>query len=95
MSQIPVSQSPFDKVIKAASTIKTNNGLAALYLILGFLLMLSVLFLTAGIDRMILTILIFLIWTAFAALTVMKKSREESDINAPKKTQVRNSIQKQ
>ncbi len=81
MTQPPVSQSPFDKVIKAAASVKTRGGFAALNLVLVFLAFLFVLFLMTGLDRMILGILMFLLWQGFAVFVLFSSGAR---MNRPK-----------
>ena len=71
MVESPVGQSPFDKVIKAASGVKTKRGLVALNLVLLFLGFVFVLFLTNGVDRLVLAILVLVLWAGFGALAVL------------------------
>jgi len=85
MVRSPVEPSPFDKIIKAASTVSTRTGLAALYLVLGFLAFVFVLFLTTGRDRMILAVMIFAVLTVFAVFAVLATHRGggEGDTREP------------
>jgi small-conductance mechanosensitive channel len=76
VSQPPVSPSAFHKIIEAAATVTTKNGLAALNLVLVFLAFLFVLFLLDGTDRLILTILIFVCWMSFAVFAVLVMRRD-------------------
>ena len=69
MAQSPISPSPFDKVIKAVSSVKTKRGLVAFTILLLFLCFIFSLFLAKDTLQWVLTImfLVFIVgYSAFA-----------------------------
>ncbi|MBM3157318.1 MAG: hypothetical protein FJ004_08560 [Chloroflexi bacterium] len=82
MSQIPVSPSPFDKIIRAAGAVRTRGGFAALSSILFFLSFIFAIFFVEGAYKLIIAILILVIWgtfTFFAFITMRDGGKGEKE----------------
>ena len=80
MTQSPVSPASFDKVIKATLAVKTSLAFAALTCLLFFLAFLFVVFLTSGIDRLVLGSMILIFWMIYSSGVVLlgfKLDREQ------------------
>lgn len=71
MSALPVSPSPFDKVIRAVAAVRTKSGIAAFTVLLLFLCFFFSLFLATGMLQWVLTILSLFFLVGFATFSVI------------------------
>lgn len=72
MSAMP-EPSGWEKVIRAASSVKTRSGLAALVLVLLFFMFWIVIVITAGLLQWVLSLLVLSMFGIFAYLVVFVK----------------------
>jgi hypothetical protein len=84
MSQMPVSPSPFDKIIRAAGAVKTKGGFAALVVVLLFLCLVFILAFTLGRDRLILSILTLVIFAGFSTFAFITLKQDKTNVTTPK-----------
>lgn len=75
-----------DKIIRAAATVKTGSGIAALNLALVFAGFVVALTATEGILEWVLAILIFICWQAFAVFAVYMTRQNPSQKEIKVKT---------
>ena len=78
MSISPVSPSPFDRVIKAVTAVRTKSGLSAFTILLLFLCFFFSLFLSSGTLQWVLTILSLLFLVGFATFAVLTTKEDGS-----------------
>ncbi|MFH1381832.1 MAG: hypothetical protein ABIH70_02965 [Chloroflexota bacterium] len=80
MSSSPIKATTLDKIIKAAATVKTKSGLAALTLVLLFLCFFFALLLTKELLQWVLSILTLacLIGFAFFAVITTREDKPET-----------------